>query len=126
MRWSTACSVALVSLTGCYGAPTPEQISNANYGSYPAAYKAIVKAFYGSLLKDPDSTRYQSISPPVRSWWGDLIFGVKYGYRVCVTVSAKDPHGGYVGYKTDALMINNGRVIDYVSNGNIFGTSLCS
>jgi hypothetical protein len=91
MRWRTTCFVALVLQTGCYGAPTPEQISNANYGSYPFAYKEIVKAFYANLPKDPDSMRYQSISPPVRSWWwGDLIFGVKYGYLVCVTKSAKE------------------------------------
>jgi hypothetical protein len=126
MRWRIACSVALVWLTGCYAAPTAEQISNANYGSYPTNYKKIVKAFYGGLLKDPDSARYQSITPPAQTWWGNGISGVKYGYRVCATVNTKTTYGGYGGYKTDALMINNGRVIDYVPDGNLFGTDLCS
>ena len=108
-------------LFGCAHLPTPEEIAHADYGPFPDNYEQIVKIYYSSVLKDPNSAIYKEITSP-RTWaLGNRLEGAKFGYLVCVTLNAKNSYGGYVGYKTDALLIRNSAVIEYIQNGVYFG-----
>ena len=103
-----------LSLTACAGI-TQEQIKNADYGQYPSNYKEIVKGYYDSIAKDPDSLKFKEIAEPKKAWLND--FGThKFGYMSCVTVNGKNSYGAYVGYKTDGILIKNGTVIHFIDN----------
>lgn len=112
---------ALLALTACQAvppAPTDAQMARANFGAPPTDHVAIVKAYYGATLKDPGSAQYRTITDPVQFWLG--VRGTQagvYGYLVCATVNAKNSYGGYVGFKTDALLIRDGAVVRVMKDG---------
>ncbi len=118
--------IVVIGLTGCTTLPTPTDVDNADYGTYPADYESIVKAFYRSKLNDPDSTRYQLIASPQRYWLGNELDDVYYGYLVCVTLNTKNLFGGYNGYQTDGILIRNGEVIKHVEEGSWWGKKICT
>lgn len=118
--------ILTLSLAGCVTMPTPEEVSKADYGSYPSNYENVVKQHFDFILKDPDSVKYRSITTPQKYWLGDRIDGVKYGYLVCATFNGKNSYGAYTGYSTDALLIKNGAVVLYVPDGNWWGRELCN
>lgn len=113
-------------LAACAGPPSPEQVASADYGPYPDNYEQIVRNYHRTYLKDPSTAQYRGFSTPMKVWWGNRMSGAKFGYRVCVTYNARNSYGGYVGFKTDAALINNGRVIDYLPNGENFGHNVCT
>lgn len=84
--------------TGCalMHKPTQEQIVNADYGTYPDDYKAIVSSYIDRTLIDPDSMRLSDWKGPSRGYIYDYS-GAYFGYRVCAEVNAKNRMGGYVG-----------------------------
>jgi hypothetical protein len=112
-------------LTGCAHVPDANEIAHADYGSYPSDYVSIVKSYFATAAVDPDSVEYRQIVPPVAQMWGDRIGGAHFDYNVCVTYNAKNRMGGYVGYKTDAVMIHNGAVRQVLPNGEWFGHQFC-
>ena len=118
-------TLVVLFLVSCASLPTPEQAATANYGSYPNNYEDIVKDYFASTLKDPDSVKYQFISTPKQFWLGNRFEGAIFGYLVCATLNAKNSYGGYVGYETDGLLIRNGSVIKYIKNGDWFGKQIC-
>lgn len=93
--------------------PTPEQISNADYGNYPYNYQEVIKDFMDDLLIDPGSAVYSNWRGPSKGWVGNGFQGYVFGYRVCVFVNAKNRMGGYVGKRLYHFVINKGRVIQY-------------
>lgn len=115
----------LVLLAGCASLPTAQEAASADYGPMPTNYEQIVKTYYGTTLKDPDSAQYRNISSPRQYWLGDRFTGAKYGYLVCVTLNAKNSYGAYVGYKTDGLLIQYDSVVLYVPDGIWFGRQVC-
>jgi hypothetical protein len=113
-------------LSGCAGLPSQEEAARADYGSYPSSYESVVKKYFEYTLKDPDSVQYRGITSPKKWWLGNRIDGAKYGYLVCATSNAKNSFGAYTGYSTDALLIRNDTVIQFVSKGDWWGKPLCS
>ncbi|WP_137165392.1 hypothetical protein [Salinimonas lutimaris] len=119
-------SLCLVSfLSGCAGVPTQQEVANADYGVYPSSHESVVKNYYMMTLKDPASAQYQRVSNPQKTWLGNRIDGVTYGYLVCVTLNAKNSFGAYTGYQTDGLLIRNGKVAKYIEDGNWWGRQIC-
>jgi len=110
IRLSIMVFIILV-LSACATVPTPKQLSEADYGSYPNNYQEIVKAYYSQVLFDPYSAHYRWIKPPYSGYFS--AFGkFEFGYIVHVGVNAKNRMGGYVGEKQEALLIKNGMVIN--------------
>jgi hypothetical protein len=104
-----------VLLSGCASKPTPEQISNADYGAsvYQVDAEKAVREFFGIYLKDPDSARY-SFGTVYRGYVvGSAFEGrkVEGGFLLDVTVNAKNSFGGYVGAKPYRFLIRNDRLI---------------
>ena len=118
-------TIVIALLSGCASLPSTEQAESADYGSYPDNYESVVKAYYARVLKDPESIRYGNITSPQKYWLGSRFEGARYGYLVCASVNAKNSYGGYVGSRTDGLLIRNGSVILPVETGNWFGRQIC-
>jgi hypothetical protein len=110
---------------GCASLPSREEAASADYGAFPNEYEQIVKSYYETRLKDPESVRYRSISHPKIFWLGSRFSGARYGYMVCATLNAKNSYGAYVGFKTDGLLIRDGAIIQVVEGADWFGRSVC-
>jgi hypothetical protein len=120
-----ALAVLALSLAGCQALPTAQDAANADFGPYPDNYKEITQAYYASILKDPESAKYQSIEMPHQATFGSIFEGSRYGYLVCATLNAKNSYGGYIGNQTDGLLIRDGVVIKYISKGNWGNRQVC-
>ncbi len=103
----------LFTIMGCasMNKPTPAQITNADYGSYPDNYKNIVENYMARMLFDPYSAVFSNWRGPAQGYIYDIT-GTYFGYRVCVEVNAKNRMGGYTGNKMHLFVINNGHVIN--------------
>jgi hypothetical protein len=118
MRKILATIAACSALIGC-ATPTAQELASADFGSYPTNYEIVIKSYMSTILKDPDSARYNFLNSPKSGWSG---FGaVKYGYIVCVNINAKNCYGGYTGNRMSYFMIKNDRVIDASHGGGDFG-----
>ena len=107
-------------------APTDAQYAAADFGSFPSSYESIVRGYYASTLKDPDSAIFKTFSQPKQYWLGNRANPVGlYGYLVCATVNAKNSYGGYVGYKTDGFLIRNNLIVRYLKDGEYAAERLC-
>lgn len=126
MKKLLVCAIAL-SLFAC-ARVTPEEIKNADYGTYPNNYESIVKGYFDQVAKDPDSLKYREISKPRKSFVND--FGThKFGYMSCATVNGKNSYGAYVGYKTTGILIKDGQIIHVVNDvdktNQLYGSKFC-
>lgn len=83
-----------------------------DHGQFPADYERIVHEYYQLELVDPESVRYRAISEPRPVEWQNHFNGL--GYQVCVTFNARNRAGGYNGWRTQALLIRDGQVLDWV------------
>lgn len=123
-KFAAACCVMLMS--ACSTLPTPSQEETADYGSYPDNYQNVTKAYLMKSLRDPATIEIGEITMPKKQWIGDKFTGVKYGYLVCAQVNSKNILGKMTGYRSDAVLIRDGVVIDHVQNGELFsGIKLC-
>ena len=122
-------AIPVVIISACATAPpAPSDVAftNADFGAVPTNYEAIVKGYYDASLKDPDSVRYRSISTPQKQWIGTRgTESGQYGYLVCAVINAKNTYGAYVGYKTDAFLLRDGRIVRYVKDGTLGEVPLC-
>lgn len=100
---------------GCVAPPAaPAELphvetKNADYGTYPTDYEALLKAWTVQHLKDPDSAKYGRISKPRKEY----MFEDKvpfYGYAVCADVNAKNAYGGYTGSHTFWFLFRDGKI----------------
>lgn len=107
-------TVAIGTLTlllgGCALPPSPEELANADFGSYPSNYEATIRSYMSTRLKDPYSAQYQFLNAPQRGFQG--FGGAKYGYVVCAQVNAKNSFGGYTGGRPAYFLIRNDVIID--------------
>jgi len=88
--------------------------ANADYGIYPKDYENIIKSYYETRLKDPDSAKYSDFREPKRSY---KILNLKerraqHGYAACVYINAKNSYGGYTGNKLAWLFIRDNVVVE--------------
>lgn len=84
-----------------------------DYGRYPTNYEEIVKPWYQTHLKDPDSAKFVSFSKPRKE---NAVINVDkkeaaYGYSTCVSVNAKNSYGGYTGAQTTWFLIRNDQIV---------------
>ncbi len=105
--------VSLVFSVASASAPSVTEQRNADYGPYPDDYQQIIKNFYGGIMKDPYSIRYENITEPRKGWVSGAFSSTKYGYLVCVTLNAKNSYGAYTGAQTDGLIIYNGVIVSH-------------
>jgi hypothetical protein len=121
-----ACGFCILLVSACSTLPTPSQEETADYGSYPDNYQNVAKAYLMKELRDPSTIEIGEITRPKKQWIGDKFTGVKYGYLVCAKVNSKNLLGKMTGYRSDAVLIRDGVVIDHVQNGELFsGIKLC-
>jgi len=66
-------AVMLLFSFGCAGMqkPTPDQLANADYGSYPANYKEISTQYISNVLIDPYSAVFSDWKGPSTGWYRD-------------------------------------------------------
>jgi len=122
----TLVALAILILSACVNLPSPTQEKDADYGAYPDNYQEIARDYLLKELRDPGSIDIQSMSEPEKQWIGDKFTGIKYGYLVCVQVNSKNLLGNLTGLRSDALLIRDDVVIDYVKDGELIsGMVLC-
>jgi len=104
-------------LTGCAATPTQEEIANAYYGEQPTQVfqEMIIKTFMASILKDPDSAKYQfgESYKGYITYYPDTVFPSKteYGWVIRVSVNAKNSFGGYTGYQLYRFLVRDENII---------------
>lgn len=118
------CFVAC-SLSSCVTMPTQQEISNADYGTYPNNYQEIIKHYMDDLLFDPFSAVYSNWQGPAQGYSSGFTQTI-FGYRVCVGINAKNRVGGYVGRKLHYFIINNGRIVLEFDESGSFIQQLCN
>jgi len=102
-----------LSLNGCiHRGPTSEQLSQADYGSYPNDYREIIGDYIKDTFYDPYSVQDVSISSPQRGWYQETAFSDSvFGYKMTLSVNAKNRMGAYTGRKTYYVFIRNGTIM---------------
>ena len=111
---------AVMFLAGCVSKPTPEEIANADYGSYPEEYQKPIESFMSRALKDPSSAKYEFLGRPQKTW-ATVAGDTEFGYGLCAYINAKNSFGGYTGAKLYFFLIKNGSV-SYYQGGMRRGT----
>jgi hypothetical protein len=123
---TTIVMLTILLLSACVTLPSPTQEKEADYGEFPANYQDIARDYLMSELRDPSSIEIKNMSEPIKQWIGDKLTGIKYGYLVCVEVNSKNLLGNLTGLRSDALLIRDGAVIDYIKDGELIsGMKLC-
>ena len=88
-------------LLGCARSfPTPEQITNANFGQPPnkTKYEERILGHFSQTLFDSESARYK-FGTPYKAAWPRSGGEWDFGYGVDVLVNAKNRYGAYVGFQ---------------------------
>ena len=81
-----------------------------SYGKHPDNYQKILKKFLQEKITNHSDAMVDFINKP--SQMSINQFGDEFtGYRVCLSVNAKNQKLVYSGYKTHLFIINNGKVI---------------
>ena len=108
-------SFIMLFLSACAsGPPTQQQLATADYGA-PISQKDaqdLATQFLFRILKDPYSAQYQ---------WGSFDQGwireapmhggrLVFGYKLDVSVNAKNSYGGYGGFKPYTFVFYNGSI----------------
>jgi len=123
---TTIALITILFVSACVNLPSPTQEKEADYGPFPDNYQDIAKDYLMSELRDPSSIEIKQISEPIKQWIGDKFTGIKYGYLVCVEVNSKNLLGNLSGLRSDALLMRDDVVIDYVKDGTLIsGMKLC-
>ncbi len=107
-------AVCAALLSGCV---TASALRSADYGPMPKQEDAKKQAitYLESILKDPDSARYQFVS--LRKGWlkdGGISGKLHAGWMLDVQVNAKNSFGGYTGWETYRLLFVNGRLYNAI------------
>lgn len=92
---------------------------NTDFGKYPEDYESIVKSYFASRLKDPDSAKYSNF----RIKQGYKIVDApnmvaKFGYVVCVDINAKNSYGAFTGNTLAWLLIRDDNVVAGAMSGS--------
>lgn len=123
MRLIAAVTCAIL-LAGC-ATPTPREVTIFDAGPQPNDEQAkdVVLEFLQRNLKDPDSLKQFKMlsSPRLATWYRgrSLGGGNDRGWLVCFEYNAKNSYGGYVGVKTDRVVLRSADgVLHVVSSWN--------
>jgi hypothetical protein len=103
----------LIFLMGC-ATSFQKPLPNADYGSYPEHYQALIRSHMDKVLLDPESARYDFTLPRRAYVNQGLAYGggVQFlGYVVHFVVNAKNSFGGYAGRKSYMALIREGAIV---------------
>lgn len=104
-------------LTGCakgvipmpdmvYPERNPVILSDESYGVYPDKYKTILKDYLTNKLPYPKDARVEFVNKPGKLSINQL--GSTYtGYRICLSINARNNKNIFTGYKTHLFLIKN-------------------
>ena len=108
----TLLALLAVLLTACASTRAPTDVENADYGPYPEDYQKIAIAHFKTLTrrKALDSSKAQFLNAPNKFIYTQFGRPDKYGYRVCVLVSAQ----GGREMKSNFLLIKNDQVVKHL------------
>ncbi len=109
--WLFAC----VLLGGCVTGPSAEQLANADYGEPISEQEARAKAerWVRSILKDPESARFQW-DRFGQGWVSNGLLnggGYTYGYLLLGRVNARNSFGGYTGDRNYKFIFRDGEIV---------------
>jgi hypothetical protein len=106
-------SLVFLLLSGCVATPTQQEIATAYYGEPPTMVfqEVMIKSLISSMLKDPDSAKFQ-FGEPYKNYVISYRDGkTEYGWIVKVAVNAKNSFGGYTGYQTYTILVRDEKMI---------------
>ncbi|MBX3325749.1 MAG: hypothetical protein U0223_11720 [Nitrospira sp.] len=94
---------------GCVTPVTPEQITNADYGTVSPTYQDSIKKYMEGVLFDPYSAHYRFFGEPAKgyAYLSGTIHPPTFGYLVHVGINAKNRMGGYVGEQPYRFFLKN-------------------
>lgn len=117
-----AAAGAAIILAGCASAPTPDEVSRADYGKAmtEAECRAIVEPFLADRMKDPSSVQFRHTACEKGYWGASPILGQStvFGYFQSGQINAKNSYGGYVGFKPYKALIRDGVVVRHCITDN--------
>ena len=105
LRTCLLAAVAAVCVSGCVTA-NPEAI-----GPYPTNWEQALRETIRKTFFDPYSIRDARATSPQQ---GHLYF--QQGWVVCFEANAKNRMGGYTGLKRTAYLLNNGQVVNAMTD----------
>ncbi|MCW8091015.1 hypothetical protein [Alteromonas sp. ASW11-130] len=119
-------SITIFLLSACGSLPDKGTLAKEDFGSYPDNYELTIKAWYNKAESHPTSIYINYITKPTRYWLANKIGDAWYGYLVCVTIDSKNRLGAYSGFRRDAFILQNEKVVKYIKGGSWWGEELCS
>lgn len=93
-----------------------------------AEYRRIAETAVSARLLDPESARFRWITGIMRGQLKPLLSARVTGYWACGAVNAKNSLGGYTGFETFLIAIDDGRVLSLNKDGRPGGlfTDACN
>jgi hypothetical protein len=120
--------LALLALSSCVTPPTPEEMKQAHYGSYPSNYRSQIDTItddFHERLGDP--FQVISVSKPQKDWMGDAGNRI-WGYSVELRYQGPNPSVNAPTYLYRAkVFFRNKKVVsvtDVTNFGDVLGSSL--
>ena len=98
--------------------PPPTGEAATQYGDMPNDYRQTIQSYFQKHLRHPDSVQYQEITQPEQGYTtavtGAILMREKriYGWKVKVTINAKNSHETYTGFKTYTFLFHGEKIID--------------
>lgn len=117
--------ISSVFIVGCTSTPSRQENEPDAYGEFPKNYSEIVRSHYRFLTEEPNSIRFNVIHAPRLFSISNGLRQEKYGYLVCADLNLKKSNGDYTGHHTDGLLINNGRIVQFIERGRWFDKNVC-
>ena len=120
---------AAVALSGCAIGPTYLRTAN---GSVPVAEDAgprpsreVIDQYLRASLRDPSSAQVERVvGPGFVNQKSHIITPAFYGWVTCFDVNAKNAFGGYTGFKRNALVVRDGRIVYTQTQDDSWRTSV--
>ncbi|MDQ2949483.1 MAG: nuclear transport factor 2 family protein [Acidobacteriota bacterium] len=98
--------------------PPPAREVPTKYGDMPTDYQEAIQSFFLKRLRYPDSVQYQVITKPEQGYTtavtGTFLMREKreYGWKVNVTINAKNSHDSYAGFKIYTFLFRGEKIVD--------------
>ena len=100
------------------GSLPPAREVATKYGDMPTDYKEAIRRYFLEHLRYPDSVQYQGITKPEQGYTtavtGAFLMREKreYGWKVNVTINAKNSHDSYAGFKIYTFLFRGEKIVD--------------
>jgi len=98
------------------GPPAPSREAATPYGDMPTSYQEGIRKYFLAHLKHPESVRYREMTEPEQGYITEMSGGLllrekrEYGWKVRVTISAKDSQNKYSEFKTYTFLFRGEKI----------------